>query len=178
MAGFNKKGRVNLKVNINLTKISRTVKQIPIDNGLLREVGNIAVRCMEPYVPYATGNLRKSAKVTVRKYKDGKRASITYAPGPSKAANFPTSSAKSYAQYVYYGVVMGPNLKTRTGKYYSIPNQKKTLTGRAMVYHTTGTRDHWDEVIHPDGEAWGKFKKDVQEMIKKRAKELSNGRKN
>lgn len=76
------------------------------------------------YCPMATGTLAKSA-YTATTIGSGK---VVY-PGP-------------YAQYLYYGEVMGPNIPVfddNSGvptRFFSPPEQKKHLTGRKLQFST------------------------------------------
>lgn len=113
------------------------------------------------YVPYKTGALRSSVRVTKNYIRWG---------GATKKVR--------YAHYMYEGVVYGPNIPIYEGK-----GDKRTFvgfrsprgegskhpTGEHITYHTPGTRDHWDKAVF-ENEMRG-FKWRVTHELKKIAKE-------
>lgn len=81
------------------------------------------LRYMEPYVPYQSGVLSKSATLhTV--IGSGKIMQVT-----------------PYAHYLYYGEIYGPSIPIKSGGeligFYSIPGVKKEPTGRPLTYDAT-----------------------------------------
>ena len=106
------------------------------------------LRYMEPYVPYRSGVLSKSALLNT-------------VIGSGRIVQ-----ATPYARYLYYGEIYGPNFPIKEGGeivgFYSTPGMKKTPTGRMMQYDTTK---------HPlAGRLWfERMKKDHLKDIKKEA---------
>ncbi len=122
-------------VNIQLGKY-RTNKQIKLinmlnDKSVQKQINTYIKDAITPFVPMQSGALRRSAIVTPN--------SITWGRG------------LPYARYQYEGFVYKPNLVASANGgfgetfFYSIPGRRKIKSNQKIVYHTPGTRDHWDE---------------------------------
>lgn len=85
-------------------------------------IDNAVISYNMQYCPWLTGTLAKSPYAA----SPPGGGQVVY-PGP-------------YARYLYYGEVMGPNIPVfeddsgEPTRYFSPPNQKKHLTGRALTY--------------------------------------------
>ena len=106
------------------------------------------LRYMDPYIPYRSGTLAKSALLNT-------------VIGSGKIVQ-----ATPYARYMYYGEIYGPNIPLKVGGeivgFYSPAGMSKTPTGRMMEY---------DKTKHPlAGRLWfERMKKDHLNDIKKEA---------
>lgn len=85
-------------------------------------IDSSVIRYCEPYLPYDTGTLARSANTAT-------------AVG-SGEVRYETP----YARYQYYGNAMGPNIPIKQGNeivgFFSPPNQIKHLTGAKLAYNT------------------------------------------
>lgn len=173
------------KLDINPTILQQKLYKIAHDETTLRGVNEIIAETAEKYIPYKTGNLRRSVHI-----------------GPKTIA-----WTAPYARYQYYGEIYGPNYpivkKDSAGQtwkvvgWYSPP--KKHKTGRELGvprfwingdlgflgmprhwfvhkfgYTTPGTKHHWLDVM------LSKDKRTLQVRItnylKRRARELESSK--
>lgn len=100
-----------------------TKKCLDITKEKQRIVDAAVLRYMDPYVPYNTGVLAKSATLHTT---IGSGRIVQKTP---------------YARYLYYGEIYGPNIPITSGGqvigFFSHPGVPKTPTGRQMQYDTT-----------------------------------------
>lgn len=122
---------MKIDVEFNLNKFVKDLN-FDADATTMLALHNMYARRLEPYVPFLSGTLNNSVKVT-SKY-------ILY-PGP-------------YAHYMYEGIVYGPNFPIKKGGViigWKSPKGKgvKKPTSREIVYtksfHPLATA-HWDKV--------------------------------
>ena len=175
-------GSAVIRVKVNRQGLVNSLKAFDSEKTVTK-IAQLAVDMMEPYVPYRSGNLRKS--VEIAPYSVDGKVRIDYSPDPrtssSSAAqgldNISFNSMAFYGHYIYEGDtagVMGPNKRTMKnpkagvegGAWYSPPGELKSYTGQKMTYHTAGTRGHWDEVIQKDGELRDEFVRRSKQIIK------------
>jgi len=109
-------------------------------------VDSAVLRYMDPYIPYRSGTLAKSALLNT-------------VIGSGKIVQ-----ATPYARYMYYGEIYGPSYPIKLGGevvgFYSPPGMSKTPTGRMINY---------DKTKHPlAGRLWfERMKRDHLNDIKK-----------
>ncbi len=155
--------RVNLKANCD--QPSELLKKFHLEAGgkVQETVDRCVIEYSKPYCPKNTGILEGSP-YTMSPPGSGKV--IYYASGGSE-----DGSKTSYARYLYYGVVYGPNfpIYDETGAlvgWRSRKNQKKHRTGRELKYN--------QEKNHLAGSFWvARMKADKMKLIEEVANRVA-----
>lgn len=128
-------------------------RNLQTGGAVQRYIDSAVIRYCEPYVPYDSGALMRSANTAT----DVGSGEVRYdAP---------------YARYQYYGNVMGPNIPIKQGGqvvgFFSPPNQIKSLTGAKLNYNTEHsalsgsfwfdrmTADHKQDILEEASEVAG-----------------------
>lgn len=141
---------------LNLSSLQDILRKRGLEeNGPVQKfIDSEVIRKCDPKVPMADGELKRSA---VEK--------STIGSGTVKYVT-------PYARYLYYGQVMGPNIPIHKAGdvvgFYSLPNQKKHLTGKSLTFSGAPERGaYWFERMKKDGGA---------DEILRGAKELAGAR--
>lgn len=146
---------IKVDVNVNVGAINAKVDQL-VDDTTMLAIHNLLAKMCDPYVPMDEGVLAQTTEITPEY--------VRY--------NVP------YAHYMYIGEIYGPNIpvKDEAGniiRWFSPPGQKKTPTGRDMVY---GTEKHplaskeWDKAMMRDRR--DEFIEQVRNILVRKANEL------
>ena len=143
--------RITIEDDSELYNIAPKVLQSLKDTNVGVEIHNTLARYCYPYVPMDTGTLFTSTEVT-NNY-------LRY--------NTP------YAHYMYVGKVYGPNIPIiENGQivgWFSIPNKKKSPTGKSINYSTSKhplATHHWDKAMMQDRAE--DFSSEVGDIIERR----------
>ena len=147
---------ITTTVTIDSEAIQNKIENL-IDDTVMLQIHNEFAKLLYPYVPFDTGSLRDSSFANVTPQY------VRY--------------ATEYAHYMYEGVIYGPNfpIKDKQGNIIGwrspIGEGSKHNTRRPIEYHKNPkATHHWDEAMMREQK--DVFLKKVQEILKRRAKQL------
>jgi hypothetical protein len=128
--------------------------------AILKQIGEEAIRLLEPYIPEDTGNLIDKGHVVYHE----KQVQLSW--------------GTKYASYQFNGKIYGPNFLIKKGKlagqWRSPKNKPKYDTGRTLNYTKSTARPHWTDEVKPGGAEFEKLVAFAEPLIKKEVQK--NGR--